>query len=330
MKGFSVKPFAILFLILMTIYNAQADYYSAKTKDKDLHLWLDNYEAEGYLYYKSEAEVYKLARNISESKKQTSYEFKIIKEKTNEDVGKLELKKKGQELLGNAKFLDQKKLENLTFLPRKQSDIIPFETTDIQAENDKCVLEILDLRSIRNEKVVNRILLMNQKVMSYFSEFGCEYLTQKEVLEKKEVDKKVGDSKITNETIKEFSDKSGDKAQLACKSEVFLFKNRFFGINYYCQAVKKSTVKKKNFYQLYDTQLNIEVKKEDFTDSDVIGEDDNLGIMFGLSPVGLFLYYSDDAGKFETYQNHIPFYNLQKSFEKWGKSKRYLRYFELK
>lgn len=311
----------LILLLLVRGYDARADYYTAKLKDKDIHLWLDNYESEGYLYFKGEAEVFKLNRVILDSQKQTSYEFNLVNEKKSVGVGKLDLKKKGQELVGSLKFSTQKKADVISFIQRKQSDILPFETTDMHVENDKCVFDILDLRSVRNEKVVNRILLLNQKVVGYYNDYGCEYLNQKESQPQK---------KSTEQNDIPVSSDSIEKAHLSCKSEIYLFKNRFYGINYFCQGSKNGVIKKKNFYQLYDIQLNIEVKKEDFTDSDVIEEDDNLGIMFGLSPVGLFLYYADAGERFETYQNHIPFYALKKNFEKWGKPKRYLRYFELK
>lgn len=318
LQGFIRMKYSLLtsFLVFMLIsLNVRADYYAAKTKDKEVHLWLDSYESEGYLYFKGEAEVYKLNRIISDSKKQTSYEFNMTKEKKAEVVGQLDLKKKAQDLQGSIKFTGQKKSDTLNFQIRKQSDVVQFETADMHIENSKCVFDTLDLRSVRNEKVVNRILSMNQKIVAYYSEYGCEYQTSKEA---------------TVESLAADKPESVEKAQLNCKSEIFLFKNRFYGINYFCRGSKGVAVKKKNFYQLYDTQLNIEIKKEDFTDSDINEEDDNLGIMFGLSPVGLFLYYADAGEKFETYQNHIPFFSLRKNFEKWGKPKRYLRYFELK
>lgn len=309
------KSYLYSLIFISIALNAHADYYAAKMKDKEVHLWLNSYESEGYLYFKGDADVYKLNRILSDSKKQTSYEFNLIKEKKAEVAGLLDLKKKAQDLQGTIKLVDQKKSDILNFQIRKQSDVVQFETADMHIENSKCIFDTLDLRSVRNEKVVNRILAMNQKIVSYYSDYGCEYQTSKEVPAESSAAEKP---------------ESFQKAQLTCKSEIFLFKNRFYGINYFCQGSKGTVIKRKNFYQLYDTQLNIEIKKEDFTDSDIIEEDDNLGIMFGLSPVGLFLYYADSGEKFETYQNHIPFFSLRKNFEKWGKPKRYLRYFELK
>lgn len=155
--------------------------------------------------------------------------------------------------------------------------------------------------------------------MSYYNDYGCDYVKGKNF------DKSNKPSSGDLESLPE-----QEKAKLKCKPEIHLFKNRFYGINFYCVGEYKGEIKRKNFHQLYDSQLKIEIKKSDFTDSDISNEDDNFGIMFGLSPVGIFLYYTESNPRGEDYQSHIPFYNLRKSFEKWGKPKRYLRHLEVK
>lgn len=300
------KFFLFCLFFLLTLSKAQADYFIAKEKSKETHLWLDSYQNEGYLFNKGDDQVLRLTRQTSPKEKQMNYLFKATEENQTEEKFVIEFKKKGQDL--QAIILSSAgKIQKKQVFKKAKSEIHTFQTEDMHFENDKCILDYLDLRSVKNEKVLNRLHLINQSIMSYYNDYGCDY----------------------NPTDSE-NTQAAEKAKLKCKSEIHLFKNRFYGVNFYCVGEHKGETKRKNFHQLYDSQLKIEIKKTDFTDSDISGEDDNFGIMFGLSPVGLFLYYTEPNPKGEDYQSHIPFYNLKKSFEKWGKPKRYLRHLEVK
>ena len=152
--------------------------------------------------------------------------------------------------------------------------------------------------------------------MSFFNSYGCLYTSQKvnNLTEQKENKTKLN--------------------ELRCEPQILLFKKRFYGINFFCKGILKSEsddkVETRNFYDLYDSELKAEITKQDFTNSDIKKFDDSQKIEFGLSPVGLFLYYLEPSQKQIYPIQYLPFYDLRKNFEFLGKSKRYLRQFELR
>lgn len=317
-------------LILIAIFfgflsqNSLAEYYVGKIKNKEAHFWINDYQSEGYYFLKGDKDVFHLLRQAEEERKQLNFTFKVISEADDSLIASIELRKKGNGFVGKWLSLGASDKGNFYFnLEQKNSEVETVKTKEIAFTNENCELEYLDLSSIKDEKLLNRIFLINQQIMSHYNDYGCKYLEQSK--------EKILAQKNSNSF--DGVDVNQAKNKLRCKSEIFLLKKRFYGINFYCEGIPKgqnATIKKRNFIQLYDKQLKVELKKEDFTSSDINEEDDSLGLMFGLSPIGLFLYYSEPTEKLISYQRHIPFYGLKKNFEKWGTPKRFLRHFELK
>ncbi len=292
----------VLFYLVTATLSAHAlgGYFSAKIKNKEYHFYIG--PTSSYFYQKGEVQTYFLKKEIVLGTVRT---FEIFeKTQAGSEVGKIQISDDAIDVFE----LNQIKTKNIKF-KKLNYQIEPITLTKQIYNNDKCSFKFVDLNDIENIYLFKEVTFLISEIMDVFKDYDCDYLK----------------SSRSNEM-------KVDLNQLTCENEIFLMKNRFYGINFMCKAgmAKGKNFKYQVFSTIYDKTLKARVEKSDFTASDISSEDDSRNLDFRLTPVGLGLYSADLHENKEEYLRIIPYFNLKKNFSVWGKPKRYLSNFSLK
>ena len=286
----------------MFTLSAQAleGYFSAKIKNKDYHFYIGPNSS--YFYQKGGMQTYFLKNEILLGTVRTFDIFE--KTQAGSEVGKMQISGDIIDIFElNQIKVKKVKLKNLKI------QIEPITLSKQIYNNDKCSFKFVDLNDIENIYLFKEVSFLISEIMDAFKDYECGYLK----------------SSRSNEM------KDGLN-QLTCENEIFLMKNRFYGINFMCKAgmSKGKSFQYQVFSTIYDKTLKARVEKSDFIASDISAEDDSRNLNFRLTPVGLGLYSADLHENREEYLRIIPFFDLKKNFRAWGKPKRYLSNFSLK
>lgn len=288
-----------LFIYILPAF-ALGGYFSAKISGKDYHFHIG--QNVSYLYQVGDSKTYFLKNEMLLDAVKS---FEIFEPgKIEASVGIIKINEKSIvrfEL--NKTQAKNIKLKKLT---------LPVEAIVFTKQiynNDKCSFKFINLNDIENIYLFKEVSFLISEIMDSFKEYECDYLKSNRSTDIKE-----------------------NLNQLVCDNETYFLKERFYGINFVCRGslAQAKDFKFQAFSVIYDKILKARVLKTDFTSSDISAADDYRNLDFRLTAVGLGLYSSDMLQNKEEYLRIIPYVDLKKNFNVWGKPKRYLSNFSLK
>lgn len=295
-----MKLFLIFIFSNILSAHALGEYYSAKISDKEYHFFIG--ATNSYLYSPHSPQTYFLKKEILLG---TIKKFEIFDVSKNlVSVGSVKL----ADNLIESFELNQIKAKNVK-LKKLNIDVEQIPLARYIYNNDQCSFRFIDLHEVKDIYLFKEMSFLISEVMDVFKDYDCDYLKSNRAPEM-----------------------NANLNQLTCDNEVVFLKKRFYGVTFICKAsmAKSNEFKYKVFSLIFDKTLKARVSKKDFTESDIIAEDDSRSLEFRLTPIGLGLYSADLMENKEEFVKIVPYFDLKKHFAIWGKPKRYLSHFALK
>lgn len=293
--------FLVTILLLFGLSaHALGDFFSAKVQNKEYHLFIGT--GGSYLYKVGSPQAYFLKKEILLGTIKT---FEVFESNHREKpIGNIKISDSSIEVFE----VDTVKAKNVKYKKIK----MPLEQIVLRQQiynNDKCSFKFIDLNDVNDLYLFKEISFLISEVMDSFKDYSCDYLQSNRSAE-------------MNENLN----------QLVCENETVKLKDRFYGITFTCKAsmAKSNYYKFQAFSIIFDKTLKARVVKNDFTDSDIVDEDDYRNFKFRLTPVGVGLYSSNMVEDKVEYVKIMPYIDIKKHFPMWGKPKRFLNNFSVK